>query len=85
MEIFKNVIGISATVVGTSLMLPQVYKSFKTKSVTDISWGMLMLYFLNCFLWLVYGIIIFATPLMITNGIALCISVLQIILKIKYK
>lgn len=84
MDLFKNVIGVSATIVGTSIMLPQIYKSLKTKKVSDVSWGMLVLYFLNCLLWLVYGVLISAPPLIATNGIALCISILQIILKIKY-
>lgn len=84
MEIFKEIIGFMATIVGTSIMLPQIFKSIKTKSVSDVSWGMLVLYFLNCLLWMIYGILIFAIPLMLTNGIAFCISILQIILKIKY-
>ena len=85
MEFFQNAIGLSATIVGTSIMLPQIYKSIKTKSVSDISWGMLVLYFLNCLLWLIYGILISAVPLIATNGIALGISILQIVLKVKYK
>lgn len=85
MDFFKEIIGFAATVVGTSIMLPQIFKSIKTKSVSDISWGMLVLYFFNCLLWMIYGILIFAIPLMLTNGIALCISILQITLKIKYK
>ncbi|OGG56018.1 hypothetical protein A2680_00435 [Candidatus Kaiserbacteria bacterium RIFCSPHIGHO2_01_FULL_55_37] len=65
-------------------MLPQVYKSFKTKSVEDVSWGMLVMYFLNCSLWLTYGVLIVSTPLAMTNAIALAISVVQIGLKIRY-
>ncbi len=84
MEIFKEIIGYSATIVGTSLMLPQVYKSLKTKSVKDLSWGMLSLYFLNCLLWLIYGTLISSTPLALTNGIALAISIFQISLKLRY-
>jgi MtN3 and saliva related transmembrane protein len=84
MEVLKNIIGFSASIVGVSVMLPQVYKSIRTKSVSDISWGMLVLFLLNCFLWLIYGIILFAIPLIITNSISLCIGVLQIFLKIKY-
>jgi MtN3 and saliva related transmembrane protein len=85
MEIFKEIIGFAATIVGTTIMLPQIYKSIKTKSVSDISWGMLVLYFLNCLLWMIYGFFILAIPLILTNGIALCISILQISLKIRYK
>lgn len=85
MEIFKEIVGYSATIVGTSIMLPQVYKTFKTKTSKDISWGMLVLYFLNCLLWLVYGFLIFSNPLILTNGIALIISSVQILFKVKYK
>ena len=79
-----DIVGYAATLVGTCLMLPQVYKSLKTKSVEDVSWGMLVMYFLNCSLWLVYGLLIAAVPLTITNAIALGISVVQIGLKIQY-
>jgi MtN3 and saliva related transmembrane protein len=83
-ELLVNIIGYSATVIGTSLMLPQAFKSYKTRSVSDLSWGMLILYFLNCVLWLIYGVLIGALHLIITNSIALVISVIQIVLKIKY-
>ena len=82
--IITNVVGYTAAVIGTSLMLPQVYKSWKTKKVNDVSSGMLALYFLNCALWLAYGLLIFALPLILTNAIALLISIIQISLKIKY-
>ncbi len=84
LQIITGIIGSSATLIGTSLMLPQVIKSFKTKKVEDISYGTLVLYFLNCLLWLMYGILIVALPIVICNFIALIISVLQIFLKIKY-
>jgi MtN3 and saliva related transmembrane protein len=82
--IFTDVVGYSATVIGTALMLPQLHKSWKTRKVADLSFGMLVLYFFNCFLWGLYGLLIGATPLIITNGIALLISVLLLILKIRY-
>lgn len=85
MEIIKNVIGLIASIVGVSIMLPQIFKSIKTKSVVDISWGMLILYCINCFLWLIYGILISAIPVIATNAIALVISVFQILLKFKYR
>lgn len=79
-----NIVGYTASVVGTSLMLPQMYRTLKTKSVEDLSWGMLILYFLNCALWLVYGVLIYAMPVIITNAVALVIGSFQIGLKVKY-
>lgn len=79
-----TVFGYLATATGTCLMLPQLYKTFKTKSVKDVSWGMLIIYFFNSVFWLVYGLLLAATPLILTNSIALVISIAQIILQIKY-
>lgn len=84
MQIFTNVIGYIAVVVGTSLMLPQVVKLWRTKRAADLSLGMTVLYFFNCSLWLIYGLLISATPMIVANGIGLVISVVQVTLKLKY-
>ncbi len=84
MVIITEIIGFTAAIIGTSLMLPQVIKSIKTKRVDDISFGMLVLYFFNCLLWLVYGTLIIAWPVIVCNFIALIISIVQLILKLKY-
>lgn len=83
--LLTNLIGFIAAAVGTSLMLPQVIKSVRTKSVGDVSLGMLTLYVINCLLWLVYGIFLKAWPLIICNFIALILGTFQLNLKIKYK
>lgn len=83
-EIFTNIIGYAATVVGILIMLPQIYKSWKTKKVNDLSMGMVFLYFLNCLLWLIYGLLIVAPPIIVANAIGLIISIFQLLLKLKY-
>lgn len=80
-----QIIGFLAAAVGTSLMLPQVFKTVRTKKVDDISLVMLIFYFLNCALWLAYGILIIAWPVIVCNLIALVISIIQLILKFKYQ
>lgn len=79
-----TVFGYLATVTGTCLMVPQFYKTLKTRSVKDVSWGMLIVYFFNCIFWLAYGLLLGATPIILTNSIALVISVAQILLQMKY-
>ena len=79
-----TVFGYLATITGTGLMLPQLYKTLKTKSVKDVSWGMLIVYFFNCIFWLIYGLLLGATPIILTNSIALVISLAQIVLQMKY-
>lgn len=82
--LFIEIIGYLAAIIGTSLMLPQVVKTYKSKKVNDLSLGMLILYFLNCLLWLAYGIFIQAMPLIICNFVALLISIVQLAMKLKY-
>jgi len=74
-----------ATAVWTFLMLPQVIKSFKTKTMKDVSRWMIFMYIGNCLLRSIYGFLIYSIPLMLCNIIALIIGILQLFLKIKYK
>ena len=79
-----TIVGYLATATGTCLMLPQFYKTLKTRSVKDVSWLMLIVYFFNCIFWLTYGLLLDATPIILTNSIALIISVAQIVLQVRY-
>jgi len=83
-EIITNIIGYAAAVVGTSMMIPQVIKFVRTKRADDVSLFATILYFLNCVLWFAYGILIVAYPVILANGIALVISVVQLVLKKRY-
>lgn len=79
------IVGSLATLVGTCLMMPQVYRTYATKSVEDLSWGMLALYFLNCALWFWYGALIASVPLEIANGVGLALGASLIAMKIRYR
>lgn len=82
--VLTSIFGYLATATGTFLMVPQFLKTLKSKSVKDVSWGMLIVYFFNCIFWLVYGLLLGATPLILTNSIALVISIAQIVLQVRY-
>lgn len=79
-----DIIGYAATVIGTSLMLPQLFRSWKTKRMKDVSGGTLALYFLNCSLWGVYGVMIGATPV-VANGLGFLISCALLAMKSHYR
>ncbi|MCD6557013.1 MAG: hypothetical protein DRI94_06270 [Bacteroidetes bacterium] len=66
-------------------LLPQVIKSWKTKSVKDISliWNSLMLTGLITFL--IYGIGINSLPIMIFGSIEISFTASLLILKLLYK
>lgn len=82
--VITNIVGYAGMVVGISLMLPQLIKSYKTKKVDDLSMAMLVLYFFNSLLWLIYGILINTPPGVIANAVALLISIAQITFKLRY-
>jgi MtN3 and saliva related transmembrane protein len=85
MALFTEIIGYIAAVFGTILMLPQVFKSYKTKRVDDISTSMLVVYIINCSFWEIYGILIHSNPVIICNILALFIGIFQMILKVKFQ
>jgi MtN3 and saliva related transmembrane protein len=83
-NLITNIIGYTATVIGTSIMVPQIIKALKTKRMDDVSSGMVWLYFFNCLLWLTYGLLIGATPVAVANGIGLIVGLVQVWLKLRF-
>ena len=77
--------GYAGMIAGVSVFIPQVYKTYRTKSVEDISWGMLALVVLNCFFWFSYGYLQGSLPLILTNGMGFFVVSVLIILKIRYR
>ena len=80
-----DMVGYAATVVGTSMMLPQLARSWRTQQMRDVAWGMISLFFLNCLLWLAYGLMIAASPMVVANGIGFFVSLALLGLKIRFR
>lgn len=80
-----DMVGYAATVVGTSMMLPQLATSWRTKHMRDVAFGMIALFLLNCLLWLAYGLMIAAPPMVVANAIGFVISLALLGLKIRFR
>ena len=80
----RDYVGYAGGFVSAITFLPQVIKLWKTKSVKDLSSLTLFFLFLNVSLWLVYGIMWNAMPIMLTNGIVLSMIIIMIYFKIRY-
>ncbi|MFA6564861.1 MAG: SemiSWEET family transporter [Verrucomicrobiia bacterium] len=80
-----NMVGYAATVVGTSMMLPQLIKSWRTKHMRDVAFGTIILFFFNCALWAIYGVMIAAEPMIVANAIGFVISIALLTLKLRYR
>ena len=64
---FLEIFGLFAAVLVVISWLPQLSKSFKTKSTKDLSWGMITILGISQVMWLYYGIAIGSLPVAITN------------------
>jgi len=65
-------------------MIPQAIKSYRTKSVKDISLWTIIFVIVGSIIWLAYGIMIKALPIIIINSIFLVIISSIFIMKLKY-
>ena len=81
----SEVIGVVAAVLTTASFLPQVWHSFKTRDVSGISLGMYSVFTVGIALWLVYGLLIGAWPLILANGITLVFAVAILVMKLRFK
>lgn len=81
---FITVIGLIAAALTTTAYLPQVIKSWRTKSAKDLSLGMLAILCTGIFLWLIYGILNQDLPIILSNAVTLMLTLTILVLKIKH-
>ncbi len=80
-----EIIGFIAAACTTLSFLPQVIKTWKTRSTRDISLGMYIVLSTGVFLWLIYGISIMSWPVIIANAFTFILAVSVLWMKIVYK
>ena len=80
-----ELIGVVAAVLTTISFVPQVWHSFKTRDVSGISLVMYSIFTVGIALWLVYGILLNAWPLIVANGITLSLAMAILLMKLRFK
>ncbi|MEX0646181.1 MAG: SemiSWEET transporter [Balneolaceae bacterium] len=78
-------IGLIAGACTTGAFLPQVIKTWKSKSAKDLSLGMYVLFCMGIILWLTYGIMISDLPVILTNAATLTLAFSILYFKLYYK
>jgi MtN3 and saliva related transmembrane protein len=76
-------VGTTAAALTTLSFLPQVSKTWRTRSAADFSWIWLVAFAAGLFLWLIYGFAIASLPLIGAN--ALTLSLVLTIAFIKWR
>ncbi|HEX9625322.1 MAG TPA: SemiSWEET transporter [Acidiferrobacterales bacterium] len=69
-----TLLGLVAGGFTTTAFLPQVVKTWRSKSAGDLSLGMFAIFSAGVALWLVYGIVIGAPPVIVANGVTLVLA-----------
>jgi len=82
---YIRLIGFAAGALTTGALIPQVIKSFKTKSTGDVSLLMFCSIASGTFLWFIYGLLMHDLPLIVWNIFTFALAVAVIALKIKHK
>ena len=81
---YIDLFGFLAALLTTIAFLPQVYKTWKTKSADDVSLTMLILFITGLICWIIYGLKIDSIPIVLANVITFIINFSILTLKINY-
>jgi MtN3 and saliva related transmembrane protein len=80
-----EIIGIAAGALSCFTFVPQVVKTWKSKSTDDISLSMFIIASLGTLLWLLYGLMIQSISIIFTNCIVLTLSLVMLFLFYRYR
>lgn len=79
----SEIIGIVAGTLSCTTFLPQVIKTWKSKSTKDVSLTMFLIASVSTALWLIYGILIQSISIIGTNIVVLFFSLVMLFLIFK--
>jgi MtN3 and saliva related transmembrane protein len=80
-----QVLGLVAGGLTTVAFVPQVLKTYKSRSAKDLSLGMFSIFFAGVALWLVYGIMVKDVPVIAANLLTLILAFTLIVFKFKFR
>ncbi len=81
---YTDLFGFSAAFLTTIAFLPQLYKTWQTKSAEDVSLTMLILFIIGLICWIIYGSKIESIPIIVANVVTFIFNFSILILKLSY-
>jgi MtN3 and saliva related transmembrane protein len=78
----SDVVGAIAAFLTTVSFIPQAWQSFRTRDVSGVSLGMYSVFTLGVAMWLAYGLILRAWPIVIANAITLVLAMAILAMKV---
>lgn len=80
-----TVLGLVAGAFTTLAFVPQVIRTWRVKSASDLSLAMIVLNSTGIFLWLVYGLYVRSLPITIANLVTFILVSTVLLLAIRYR
>ena len=77
-------VGFFAGFLTTISFLPQVVKTWKTRSASDLSLGMFSVFSVGVLFWLAYGFLIQEPPMILWNSVTLIFVLAILVMKLKF-
>ena len=78
-------IGYAAATLTTISFVPQAWHTFRTRDVSGISLGMYSVFITGTALWLSYGLLIAAWPLVLANAVTTALALAILLMKLRYR
>ena len=79
-----TMVGFLAGFLTTISFLPQVVKTWKSRSASDLSWGMFSVFSVGVMFWLIYGFLIQEPPIILWNSVTLALVLAILVMKLKF-
>ena len=79
-----TLLGYAAGALTTAAFVPQVLRTWRTRSTTDISLAMYVVIVAGTSLWLAYGVITRDPPLIVANGVTVCLQLCIVAMKLRH-
>ena len=79
-----TILGFLAGFLTTISFLPQVVKTWKSRSTSDLSLGMFSAFSVGVLCWLGYGFLLQEAPMILWNAVTLILVLAILIMKLKF-
>ncbi|MCA3000435.1 MAG: SemiSWEET transporter [Burkholderiales bacterium] len=79
-----DAIGSAAAFLTTVAFVPQVVKIWRSRSAKDISLPMYVVFVIGVAMWLVYGLLLGAMPIIIANCATLLLAISVVVMKLRW-
>lgn len=79
-----DIVGSIAAALTTLAFVPQVVKIWRSRSATDISLPMYVVFTIGVAMWLIYGLLLGALPIIIANCATLVLALSVVVMKLRW-